>query len=85
MVLFFPCQCYSSQKLFDIFLVNSSGVNKGGFEKICPAIVQQMDSKSCLIKGEEKSVKPVTTNRSTKKEGEGTTVINAKCNYIQTS
>ena len=33
--------------LFDSFSVNASGLDRHGFEKICPAIVQQIESKAC--------------------------------------
>ena len=33
--------------LFDSFSANTSGLDRHGFEKICPAIVQQIESKAC--------------------------------------
>ena len=39
--------------LFRSFSVNASGLDGHGFEKICPAIVQQIESKAC---SEEESV-----------------------------
>ena len=36
--------------LFRSFSVNASGLDRHGFEKICPAIVQQIESKACSKK-----------------------------------
>ena len=49
----FLLQCYSSKELFESFSVDSSGLNLDKFEKICPAIVQQIESKACLDEIEE--------------------------------
>ena len=40
-------QCYSAEVLFDSFSIESNRLNQNSFEKICPAIVQQIESKSC--------------------------------------
>ncbi|KAJ7381160.1 hypothetical protein OS493_004759 [Desmophyllum pertusum] len=46
-------KCYSAKTLLDSFSVDSNGLNPGKFEKICPAIVQQIESKACLVDEEE--------------------------------
>ncbi|KAL9979335.1 hypothetical protein ACROYT_G016985 [Oculina patagonica] len=46
-------ECYSAKVLFESFSVGSSGLNPEKFEKICPAVVQQIESKACLIEADE--------------------------------
>jgi len=46
-------QCYTAKELFESFSVDSSGLNLDKFEKVCPAIVQQIESKACLDESEE--------------------------------
>ena len=46
-------QCYTAEELFDSFSVDASGLNEYEFEKVCPAIVQQIESKACLDEIEE--------------------------------
>ncbi|KAL9979048.1 hypothetical protein ACROYT_G016640 [Oculina patagonica] len=48
-------QCYSAKVIFESFSVGSSGLNPEKFEKICPAMVQQIESKACLIEADEKN------------------------------
>ena len=52
-----------------MFSVNNSGINKGSFGKICPAIVEQIDSKSCNVIKREEHVAAYREKRSTKREG----------------
>ncbi|XP_031565148.1 zinc transporter ZIP14-like [Actinia tenebrosa] len=40
-------RCFSSSSLLDVFSVNKTALNKQNFNKICPAIVQQIDSQKC--------------------------------------
>ncbi|CAH3189728.1 unnamed protein product [Porites lobata] len=40
-------KCYSAEVLFDSFSIESNRLNQTSFERICPAIVQQIESKSC--------------------------------------
>ena len=46
-------QCFTAKELFDSFSVDDSGLNEKKFEKVCPAIVQQIESKACLDESEE--------------------------------
>ncbi|XP_020601794.1 zinc transporter ZIP14-like [Orbicella faveolata] len=46
-------KCYTAKELFESFSVDSSGLNLDKFEKVCPAIVQQIESKACLDESEE--------------------------------
>ena len=46
-------QCYTAEELFDSFSVDASGLNEYKFEKVCPAIVQQIESKACVDESEE--------------------------------
>jgi len=43
----------SAKELFESFSVDSSGLNLDKFEKVCPAIVQQIESKACLDESED--------------------------------
>lgn len=44
-------QCYSPDDLLHIFDINENvGLNSKSFKEICPALVQQVVSKACLIK-----------------------------------
>ena len=47
-------QCYSAEVLFESFSIELKRLNQNSFERICPAIVQQIESKSCES-GEEDS------------------------------
>ena len=46
-------QCFTAEQLFDAFSVNASGLNEDKFQKVCPAIVQQIESKACVDESEE--------------------------------
>ena len=46
-------QCYSAKELFESFSVDSNGLNLDKFEKVCPAIVQQIESNACLDENED--------------------------------
>ena len=47
-------QCYPAKVLFESFSVDSdAGLNPEKFEKICPALVEQIESKACLVENEE--------------------------------
>lgn len=46
-------QCYPAKVLFESFSVDSDGLNPEKFEKICPALVEQIESKACLVENEE--------------------------------
>ena len=46
-------QCYSAKELLESFSVDSNGLNLDKFEKVCPAIVQQIESKACLDESED--------------------------------
>ena len=63
-------QCYSAKELLESFSVDSNGLNLDKFEKVCPAIVQQIESKACLdeIEDTKKDVK--------QSKARGTTVCN---------
>lgn len=53
-------QCYPAKVLFDSFNIDNSGLNPTKFQKICPAIVEQIESKACIEegdKGEKEEVK----------------------------
>ena len=45
--IYFLLQCYSAVVLFESFSIESNRLNQTSFERICPAIVQQIESKSC--------------------------------------
>ena len=45
--IYFLLQCYSAEVLFESFSFESNRLNQTSFERICPAIVQQIESKSC--------------------------------------
>lgn len=50
--------CYPAKALFESFSVDANGLNKEKFERICPAIVEQIESKACVknvVKHEEVS------------------------------
>ncbi|KAL9979336.1 hypothetical protein ACROYT_G016986 [Oculina patagonica] len=42
-------KCYPAKALFESFSVDSSGLNPQKFQTICPAIVEQIESKACLV------------------------------------
>lgn len=42
-------QCYPAKALFESFSVDADGLNQGTFERICPAIVEQIESKACVM------------------------------------
>lgn len=52
-------KCYSAKLLFEIFNIESTGLNPSKFEQICPAIVEQIESKACLVEGNEEKKKEV--------------------------
>jgi len=57
-------QCYPAKVLFDSFAVDSNGLNPEKFEKICPALVEQIESKACLVEKEEEDKKDTTQSKS---------------------
>ncbi|XP_068721180.1 metal cation symporter ZIP14-like isoform X1 [Montipora capricornis] len=42
-------KCYQAKTLFESFSVDASGLNPRTFERICPALVEQIESKACLL------------------------------------
>ena len=63
-------QCYSAKELLESFSVDSNGLNLDKFEKVCPAIVQQIESKAC---GDESEGTKEDVKQS---KARGTTIIN---------
>lgn len=59
MINFWFIQCYSAKVLFEVFNIGSTGLNPSKFEQICPAIVEQIESKACLVEGNEEEIKEV--------------------------
>lgn len=57
-------KCYSAKVLFEIFNVKSIGLSPRRFEEICPAIVEQIESKACLAEGNEEEKKEVKQGRA---------------------
>ena len=53
--IYFLLQCYSAEVLFESFSFESNRLNQTSFERICPAIVQQIESKSCESGKEDSS------------------------------
>lgn len=46
-------KCYPAKALFEAFSIDSNGLNPEKFEKICPAVVEQIESKACLLENDE--------------------------------
>lgn len=63
-LIFVSIQCYSAKVLFEIFNVKSTGLNPRKFEEICPAVVEQIESKACLAEGNEEEKKEVKQGRA---------------------
>ena len=61
---FVSIQCYSAKVLFEIFNIKSTGLNPRKFEEICPAIVEQIESKACLAEGNEEEKKEVKQGKA---------------------
>ena len=51
--LFISIQCYPAKTLFESFKIKSNGLNPQTFEKICPALVEQIESKACLLESDK--------------------------------
>lgn len=51
--LFISIQCYLAKTLFESFLIDSTGLNPQKFETICPALVEQIESKACLLESDK--------------------------------
>ncbi|KAK3739726.1 hypothetical protein QZH41_016186, partial [Actinostola sp. cb2023] len=49
--------CFSGPNLLSIFSLNATSMDKVSFKTVCPAIVQQMDSKVCTDKDTGKKTK----------------------------
>lgn len=57
-------QCYSAKALFVSFSIDSSGLNQDSFERICPAIVEQIESEACAEKSEEEDEGKITQSKT---------------------
>lgn len=57
-------QCYPAKVLFESFSVDSNGLNPEKFEKICPALVEQIESKACLVEKEVEEEEDTTQSKS---------------------
>ncbi|CAH3142152.1 unnamed protein product [Porites evermanni] len=57
-------KCYSAKALFVSFSIDSSGLNQDSFERICPAIVQQIESEACTVKSEEEDEGEVAQSKT---------------------
>ncbi|XP_028519548.1 zinc transporter ZIP14 isoform X3 [Exaiptasia diaphana] len=57
--------CFSGPSLLRIFSLNATSIDKASFQTVCPAIVQQIDSKAC--KDDHESKKPVEAKESKSK------------------
>ena len=64
MLRHFLLQCYSAKALFSSFSIDSSGLNQESFEKICPAIVEQIESEACAVKSEEEDEEEITQSKT---------------------
>jgi len=57
-------QCYPAKALFESFSVDSDGLNPEKFEKICPALVEQIESKACVLDQEEEGKEDATQSKA---------------------
>ena len=57
-------QCYPAKVLFESFSFDSNGLNPDKFEKICPAMVEQIESKACLVENDKKNNKYVKQGKA---------------------
>ncbi|XP_020601776.1 zinc transporter ZIP14-like [Orbicella faveolata] len=57
-------ECYPAKVLFESFSVDSNGLNPEKFEKICPALVEQIESKACLVEKEVEEEEDTTQSKS---------------------
>ena len=64
MVSIIVFQCYPAKVLFESFSVDSDGLNPEKFEKICPALVEQIESKACLVEKEEEDEEDTTQSKA---------------------
>lgn len=56
--------CYPAKALFESFSVDANGLNQRGFERICPAIVEQIESKACVVVKHEEEVSQEVQRKS---------------------
>lgn len=61
---FILIQCYPPKVLFESFSVDSDGLNPAKFEKICPALVEQIESKACVVEKEEEDEEDAKQSKS---------------------
>ena len=57
-------QCYPAKALFESFSVDSDGLNPEKFEKICPALVEQIESKACVLDQKEEDKEDATQSKA---------------------
>ena len=50
--------------LFESFSVDSGGLNPEKFETICPAIVEQIESKACLVEKDKEDEEDVRQSKA---------------------
>ena len=55
--------------LFEAFSIDSNGLNPEKFEKICPAIVEQIESRACLLTTSDKEKKAAVKQSKTQGKG----------------
>lgn len=57
-------QCYSAKALFASFSIDSSQLNQDSFQRICPAIVEQIESEACVVKSVDKDEGEITQSKT---------------------
>ena len=52
--LFISTQCYPAKTLFESFSIDdANGLSPQKFEEICPALVEQIESKACVLETDQ--------------------------------
>jgi len=59
-------KCFSGSSILNIYSKNKTTIDRANFKDICPAIVQQLDSKAC---NDDENHKKIVEKRESKGKG----------------